>query len=413
MLLFYQMAGKMFLRYTLWPFILLLGLLVNSASARTFSITRGSNLQAVINHALDNDTILIGAKDINATRTEFVDSLCGNCGNHQTLVNASCGFLVSGKSLHLIGEDRKKTRLITNSGYGLLFINSPNSSITNLSITGGKRDPDPNATDAAIVVRNSSLSIHDIDIVDNSDRIDSVTVGIGGIFGREGAELNIENCIISGNGWDGIALYRGAVATVSDCIIKDGRGVGIRVTWDATCMAYRNTITGYWKGIGSFGTSWVIARNNIVHDNLGWGIIATGSSFMDMANNLVYHNGNCGIAPWSTESRGRIINNVIIKNGWKDEWVCPCVGVWNFGDWAKWEFSHNIVWGNKEDNYRDIWDQSEISGNLSVDPLLINDSVFHFQSESPIIDAGHPNIRDIDGTRSDMGPYGGPQGFSR
>ncbi len=142
-------------------------------------------------------------------------------------------------------------------------------------------------------------------------------------------------------------------------------------------------------------------------------MIATGSAFMDMANNLVYHNGNCGIAPWSTESRGRIINNIIIENGWKDEWVCPCVGIWNYGDWAKWEFSHNIVWNNREENYRAIWDQTEINGNLSVDPLFSDDSTFHLQPNSPAVDAGHPEIYDNDGTRSDIGPYGGPQGFQK
>ena len=107
----------------------------------------------------------------------------------------------------------------------------------------------------------------------------------------------ISECNIIGNTWDGVALYRGAIATVSDCHIKDGRGVGIGVTWDASCNAFRNEVTGYWKGIGSFGTSNVTARNNLVHRNLGWGIIATGESNMEATNNVVYHNGNCGIAP--------------------------------------------------------------------------------------------------------------------
>ena len=100
----------------------------------------------------------------------------------------------------------------------------------------------------------------------------------------------------------------------------------------------------------------MIARNNLVHDNLGWGMIATGQAYMDMVNNVVYHNGNCGIAPWSTESRGRIVNNIIVENGWREQWVCPCVGVWNSGDWAKWEFRNNIVFNNVAGEYEDIWD---------------------------------------------------------
>ncbi len=388
-------------------------ILLPPASARTLTIERGDDLQAVINYASDGDTIRISEKVIEAAPVAFTDSLCGNCQEHATPVKARYGFIIRGKSLHLIGESRAKSVLHTNAGYGVFFVNSPNSSLQNLTVTGGIRDIDGNATDGAVVARNSRVHIHGVDIVNNDHRHDSVVVGIGGIIGREGAELYIERCNIINNGWDGVALYRGALAVISDCTIKEGRGAGIGVTWDASCFAYRNIVTGFWKGIGAFGTSWVVAHNNAVYDNLGWGIIATGKAFMDIANNVVNHNGNCGVAPWSTESRGRIINNIITNNGWRREWVCPCVGVWNYGDWAKWEFSHNIVWNNKEGNYKDIWDQTDLNGNLSVDPLFVGENIFILKPESPAINTGHPEVYDHDGSRSDIGLYGGPQGRSK
>jgi len=378
--------------------------------SETLTIERGSNLQAVIDYASDGDTILIGEKTVEANPVDFIDSLCGNCAEQRTPVKARYGFIVKDKSLHIIGSDRNKSIVRTNAGYGIFFLDSPNSAIENLTITRGKRDPDGNATDAAIVVRNSVLHARSLNIINNDHRIDTVVVGIGGIFGREGAELYIDRCDIANNGWDGIALYRGASAIVTDCLIKDGRGAGIGVTWDATCIAYRNIVSGYWKGIGAFGTSNVIARNNAVVDNLGWGIIATGEAFMDIDNNVVNHNGNCGVAPWSTGCRGRIINNIITNNGWRKEWVCPCVGVWNYGDWAKWEFVYNIVWNNKEGNYRDIWDQTDLNGNLSIDPKFIGEGIFLLKEDSPAINAGHLETSDIDGSRSDIGLYGGPQG---
>jgi parallel beta-helix repeat protein len=383
------------------------------ASARTLTIERGDDLQAVINYASDGDTIRISEKVIEAAPVAFTDSLCGNCQEHATPVKARYGFIIKGKSLHLIGENRTRSVLHTNAGYGVFFVNSPNSSLQNLTVTGGIRDADGNATDAAVVARNSRVHIHGVDIINNDHRIDSVVVGISGVIGREGAELYIERCNIINNGWDGVALYRGALAVISDCTIKEGRGAGIGVTWDATCFAYRNIVTGYWKGIGAFGTSWVVAHNNAVYDNLGWGIIATGKAFMDISNNVVHHNGNCGVAPWSTESRGRIINNIITDNGWRREWVCPCVGVWNFGDWAKWEFSYNIVWNNKDGNYKDIWDQTDLNGNLSADPLFVGENIFILKPESPAINSGHPEVFDHDGSRSDIGLYGGPQGRNK
>ena len=395
---------------TLTLTIMILLTIVITGSGATLTIERGSDLQSVIDYASDGDTLVLTAKDFRAAPTAFIDSLCGNCSDPTTEVQATHGFLIRGKSLVIVGQDRERSRLLTGAGYGILFVDSPRSTLMNLTITGGKRDSDGNATNAAVVVRRSHVSLVEVDVRDNIDQIDTVIVGIGGVFGREGAEILLTECRIENNGWDGVALYRGACATITDCVIKDGRGAGIGVTWDATCLAYRNDVSGYWKGIGAFGTSWVVARNNLVHDNLGWGIIATSNSFMDITNNVVYHNGNCGVAPWSTESRGRILNNIITQNGWREKWVCPCVGIWNYGDWAKWEFGHNIVWGNEGGDYEDIWDQTGLNGNLSEDPLFVGEGDFHLQPESPAWNAGDSLIYNIDGTTSHIGLYGGPQG---
>jgi len=375
----------------------------------TLTVERGSDLQSVINYASAGDTIVLAGKDFEARRTPFTDPLCGNCEDPHTPVEASYGFVVRNKGLTIMGRDRVTTRLVTNAGYGIFFENAGSSALINLTITGGRRDADGNATDAAVVVRNSRVLIERVTISDNDDRPDDLVIGIGGIMGREGAEIYIHNCEITNVGWDGVALYRGASATITDCVIKEGRGAGIGITWDATCVAYRNEVSGFWKGIGAFGASWVVARNNLVRDNLGWGIIATGNSYMDVANNVVYHNGNCGVAPWSSNSRGRVINNIIVANGWRDQWVCPCVGVWNYGDWAKWEFAHNIVWGNEEGEYEDIWDQTGLNGNISADPGFVGEDDFHLPAESPAIHAGDSTIFNRDGTISHIGLYGGSQ----
>ncbi len=388
-----------------------LSLISQPAAAGVLNVERGDNLQAVIEYARDGDTLILGPKTFVARNTTYVDPLCGNCLDPVTEVTASYGFLIKDKSLTLVGHDRAQTQLVTNSGYGVFFVNSPNSTIKNLTVTGGKRDFDGNATDAAIVVRNSHLIVEDCDIRGNDHRLDSVVVGIGGVFGREGAELTIRSCSISNNGWDGVALYRGASATVQDCLIEDGRGAGIGVTWDATCTAFRNEIRGYWKGIGAFGSSWVIARNNLVHENLGWGIIATGDSYMDITNNVVYHNGNCGVAPWSTDCRGRIVNNIIMANGWREYWVCPCVGLWNNGDWAKWAFSNNIVYANDSAQYLGVRSQTGFRNNLETDPLFIDSADFRLRPGSPGINAGDTLIYDCDGSVSDIGLYGGPQAW--
>jgi hypothetical protein len=366
------------------------------------------DLQCAFDQAKDGDTIFILPGTYEAKPEEYIEELCGNCQEHKTKVNATRGFLIQNKGLSLIGSGKERTILITNAGYGVLFENSLNSLITDLKITGGKRDPDGNATDAGIVAKFSTVTVKEVEISDNTDKIEVVVVGVGGIFGRENSEIFILNNRIQNNGWDGVALYRGATAYITDNIICDGRGAGIGITWDATATVFRNQISGYWKGIGTFGDSRAVVRNNLVHENLGWGIIATGTSYMDASNNIITHNGNCGFAVWSAECKGVCTNNIITENGWRKEWVCPCVGIWATDINPNFSITYNDVWNNNAGNYKDLPDLTEQNGNLSVDPLLENQQDFHLKPTSPLIDKGNPFLTDPDGSISDIGIYGGP-----
>jgi hypothetical protein len=370
------------------------------------------NLQVALDRATQGDTVIIKPGRYVSNSYAYPESLCGNCENHKTLVNASRGFLIADKGLTVIGSGVDSTILVTNAGYGVLFSRSYGSRLANLQVTGGIRDPDGAATDAAVVVKWGRVTIEDCLLADNNNRPESVVVGIGGVMGREGAELFILNNRIENNTWDGVALYRGATAYIADNIINGGRGAGIGITWDATAVVVRNSISNYWKGIGSFGDSRVICSNNIVRDNLGWGIIATGTSYMDATNNIVYNNGNCGMAVWSEECTGRFSNNIIMKNGWRDQWVCPCVGIWNYGSLYNFDISYNDVWDNKEAEYRDMPDYTERNGNISVDPGFVDQEEFRLAKGSPLNNSGNPLLTDPDGTRSDIGLFGGPRARS-
>lgn len=366
------------------------------------------DLQYAFDQAKDGDTIFIFPGTYEAKPEEYIEELCGNCQEHKTRVTATRGFIIQNKGLNIIGSGKDNTILVTSAGYGVLFEQSRNSFITKLKITGGKRDPDGNATDAGIVTKFSTVTIKDLEVSDNTHRLDGVVVGIGGVFGRENSEMHILNCRIQNNGWDGVALYRGATAYIADNVICDGRGAGIGITWDAVATVYWNEISGYWKGIGTFGNSKAVVRNNLVRENLGWGIIATGTSFMDASNNIITRNGNCGFAVWSAECKGVCTNNIITDNGWRKEWVCPCVGVWATDINPNFLITYNDVWNNSAGNYKDMPDQTEQNGNLSVDPLFESPRDFHFKPGSPLIDKGNPLLTDPDGSMSDLGIYGGP-----
>lgn len=403
------------------PALALALLLLNVCAARVIQVksaateivgaggeNRYNDLQEAIDAAADGDSLLLHPGLFEAEPRLFAEDLCGNCQNHRTAVTASRGFLIEGKALHLIGSGQQETVLWTNAGYGVLFLNSRGSSLSDLTVRGGKRDPDGNATDAAVVAKFSTIVVENVAVLDNTDRIDTLVVGVGGIFGREDSELTIRNCIIRNNGWDGIALYRGAAAWITDNVIQQGRGVGIGLTWDAAAILLRNRITDYWKGIGTFGSSRAIVANNLVKNCLGWGIIATGASYLDAVNNNIVHNGNCGFAVWSEECRGRLLNNIILYNGWKEEWVAPQVGVWNNGKIENFIIAYNDVWGNVKGDYENMPDRTGRDGNISADPLFRSDDDFRLQEDSPCRHAGSPELSQGDGGVSDMGMYGGP-----
>lgn len=377
--------------------------------APTGAVLPGPNLQWVLDSVAQNgDTLLLTPGRYEAEPIPYTEEVCGNCENPRTEVHATVGFWIHDKALVILGMARDTTVLLTRAGYGVLFERSWGSVIRRVTITGGIRDPNGWATDAGIVVKHSRVTIEDVVIRDNTHRIDTVVVGIGGIMGREGAELFVFHTEIRNNGWDGIALYRGAMAVIADNVIEQGRGAGVGITWDASAVVYRNWISGYWKGIGAFGESRAVVRNNVVYRNLGWGIIATGSASMEVVNNVIAGNGNCGFAVWEPTARGILKNNIIIRNGWKKEWVCPGVGIWMNADTTQFPIRYNDVWENHGGNYKGVPDLTGIAGNLSVDPRFMGQMDFRLRPDSPCRDAGDPGLLDRDGSRSDMGRYGGP-----
>jgi hypothetical protein len=399
-----------------------------------------SDLQLAIDEAPDGATLYLHKGTYIATPQPYADPGCGNCDDNSFYFGAEAtrGFLVQGKSLHLLGAGHEKSVLVTKAGYGLLFDEAGTSSVRHLRVTGGLRDADGNATDAGIVVRHTTLTVEHSAIVFNNHLytgpLPDPVVGIGGIFGREGSDLTIRDSIIEDNSWDGITLYRGEpglpdtaptafiegclIGCTTDCVVKGGRGAGIGVTWDAQLMAIGNTIHHYWKGIGTFGDSSAVLSNNVVRDQVGWGVIASGSSTMHAINNVIVRNGTTGLAAWNAGVSGSFINNIIFDNGWsEDEWVGKKTGLW-FNAWqGTFILAHNLVFGNADfdacigglpnEEPCLAMEMLPADGHVTEDPLFAGPNDFHLLPGSPAIDAGDPELSDLDGTPSDMGVFGG------
>jgi hypothetical protein len=284
----------------------------DSAGERVVEVSDARELQAALAGPLIDVEIRLGPGEYHLNPSSGIDSTCGNCEDPDTDVRVTIGARITGSGVRLVGAGDGRTVIHTHAGYGLYFENCRGCLVENLTISGGERDRDPNATDAAIVVKNSELTVRDNRIVENlgdSAVVAEGIVGIIGICGREGADITIISNEIVRNSWDGIALYRDAMATITDNVIDGvdkargrevggGRGVGIGVTWNARAEIRGNLVKRYWKGIGVFVDAEATVAGNVVEDILTWGIAlwdaGKGRPVGRIEGNVIYNTGACG-----------------------------------------------------------------------------------------------------------------------
>lgn len=195
-----------------------------------------------------------------------------------------------------------------------------------------------------------------------------------------------------------------------------------------------NWIIGNLDGIRIVNRSSSIIRNNIIQGNgnasdstLDYGLISLNSTPL-IANNLIISNSGAGIyLGWADSAGTQVINNTVVGN--KDN------GIWCYNG-ANAIIKNNIFRANTtgisashgavpqisfndvvDNTWRDYDSQSggianPGPGDISVDPLFdpLSSPPFALALGSRAINAGDPNpiYNDRDGTRNDLGCFGGP-----
>ena len=334
----------MILRPNIFRILFVITPLLLLAEVQKKQVTSVIGLQAVLSGKVDSLEIYLQPGDYYLSPTSITDSTCGNCEEPNQFVPATAGLEISGSYVRITGPEDRSAVIHTNAGYGIYFNHCKRGIIENLSVTGGIRDPDGNATDAAIVVKNSAVTIRNNHIYGNIG--DSVIVvknivGVMGICGRENSDLTITDNEIIGNSWDGIALYRDATATIignlidgvdkaSSKVAGGGRGVAVGITWNARATIDGNLVKRYWKGIGIFVDANVTARNNIIEDILTWGIAywdaERGKPVGMIENNIIYSTGACGVSITRSQpgpNPGHLIGNVIVRTAQNPKYDAP------------------------------------------------------------------------------------------
>jgi len=117
---------------------------------------------------------------------------------------------------------------------------------------------------------------------------------------------------------------------------------------------------------------------------------------MGIISNCVIELANRGVI--AGYARGDLRNS-IIQN-------CVLFGFHHFAAFENWfTRGFNLYWANGQD----IRNDDPVDSELFSNPDMSED--YELRRGSPAIDAGDPSLRDLDGSRSDMGVHGGPWAY--
>lgn len=152
-----------------------------------------------------------------------------------------------------------------------------------------------------------------------------------------------------------------------------------------------------WLSISSFGGDGVLLnggslRNVVVKGCTSSGITTTSGS-SSISNCVIKDNSNFGVESNTSNGALNVTNCIVYNNGDGD------FHRWSFGDYLTVSYSCGKV--NK--------DEVKGPGCIEGNPQFVSDTDLHIQLTSPCWDTGNTSINDPDGTRSDMGYFGGTE----
>jgi parallel beta-helix repeat protein len=219
---------------------------------------------------------------------------------------------------------------------------------------------------------------------------------------------------------------------VSNNVIEDNQ-IGISSDFGDKSLIINNTFSNNDEAISLWTSGGPTIIKNIIADNNFEAISGDFTDSLFVENNLIYNVSNSFpiyLVKFSGQSEtAPIKNNTIAGNR-----SHAAISINSFSN----EITNNIFSKSfcavraykyngydciPQISYNDFWDNvqyysiengagidTSLGGNIYLDPMFIGGDDYHLQYGSPCIDAGDPNIKDPDSSRSDIGCYGGAWG---
>jgi parallel beta-helix repeat protein len=228
-----------------------------------------------------------------------------------------------------------------------------------------------------------------------------------------------------------VGIGPGSVTTeVSNNIIENNQ-VGISSDFGDKSFVINNTLTNNHQAIGLWVSAGPTIIKNLIFNTTTYAISGDFTDSMFIENNLVVVDEQNSISLHNESGefkKAPIRNNTISANQWHavisvtfsneiknnilTDGSCGVHAYRPSGYGCNPQVSYNDLWNNVQpyctENGASI--DTSLGGNIYLDPMFVGGDDYHLQYGSPCIDAGDPNIKDPDSSRSDIGCYGGRWG---
>lgn len=328
----------------------------------------------------------------------------GNLVDFNTSVNDGAGFYVH-QGAPILRDNVITDNVSSDDGGGVRLFET--RALLERNVIEGNR-----AADGGGGVRVSHVPST---FIDNVIRSNQATQGGGMDLDNDSSV--VRGGVISGNrasngGGIAASIFADSGAAFEDVQIVDNvatsKGGGLYVVDNLTSIAMRGLIVrgnSAPRGAGLYvrATRHTIA-NSLFDDNAATGEggaihHAAGSTAATGHYDFLVIHGNAassGSAIWTGASGLSLESSIVYQNAGTGVRVSAgSAPVWRYNDTLPRSFSG-------------MSDPTGSSGNISANPLFGDD--FVLSTGSPAIDAGDPALQDVDGSRADMGMYGGPGG---
>jgi hypothetical protein len=266
------------------------------------------------------------------------------------------GFVIKNKNIRILGAGKDFVNVLGNNNSYVFTVENSSVKFENIKISGANKD--------GVLITNtnvqSPVEFYSVEIANNS-----------------GAAINSN------------------IQTVVSSSLLDSNGIGVKSTGDI--ISRSNVIknsASHGIHVPATSTGNITVENTIFSNNNGTAIMLEGGKTHSISN--ITANGNsAGIVETGTTSTTKITNS-IVQNSKKE----------GISIQSKSTATYSNAFGNKSGDFTPAALKTNQT-NLSVESQFVSENDFHLAAASPLKDKGDVAVKDENGSRVDMGAFGG------